>query len=406
MGDIYENSHITIAATASQDSSGGLFSADRAVVRCLLDKHPHLYVRKQPEYFPTRPYNTVPISMPLLTRAWVYQERRLSHRTIHYGKHQVYWECQTDFASEDSREDKTWNKHATHPDTPDDLDWGDKCVDHKIDWQKTVTEYTMLRLTYESDRLLAIAAIVDRMLRLQRVDDVYIAGLWKNSILSDLPWVTTTNKPRPARMAPSWSWASAQSSAVSWASYEFTKEAKVVSLEYTIVGAANLGEVINASIILMVPVLDLTGLVELDPAKIEGPGLRERFEDISKSAPITARFRQNNLKVFSTFFFPDYDLTTANPPLKIGCTIKLLILRGPKGYIGGIVVQKTSKNPPEYKRIGFLNITPTATKPEMLGKNDEDLTRDYDSMEDYRKRRAEGRDSLILSLPMEEVKIV
>ena len=391
MGDIYENSHITIAATASQDSNGGLFSADRPVVR-RLDKHPHLYVRTQPECFPTSTSNCIPTSMPLLTRAWVYQERRLSQRTIHFGKHQVYWECQSNFASEDFSENKTWNTYAPDIKDPKDLDWGDKLSDHKNHWQKTVMEYTKLELTYESDRLPAIAAVVDRMSRLQRVDDVYIAGLWKSSILSDLVWRTREIEARPARMAPSWSWVSAPNSGVLWDGYEFTQEAEVISLEYTVVGAANLGEVTNASIILMVPVLNFTGLNRHDSDKDCWFRWFDCFEDLSKPGPIMEQFRQNNLEIALTFFYPDYNLTNANPPFEYGCTIKLLVARGSSASIGGIVVQQISGNPQEYRRIGFLHFYLEEIESEMDGEEDEEK---YEDITD-----------LILSLPMEEVKII
>jgi len=404
MGDIYENSRITLAATASQDSNGGLFSSDRPVAR-RLEKHSHLFVQTRLTEFPTGLMDSVPTSMPLLTRAWVYQERRLSHRTIHFGKHQVYWECQTDFSSEDSRENTTWNTYAVDLQYPAYLDWGDECADQKIHWQKTVTEYTALELTYESDRLPAIAAVVDRMSRLQRVGDVYIAGLWKNSILSDLLWFVHGNGARPVRTAPSWSWVSAQDLGIRWSAYQFTKEAKVVSLEYTVVGAANLGEVINASILLKVSILNLTGFDELDPTDEKGR-YDTRFKDISKSASIIELFGQDNLQIFSTSFLPDYDLTTANPPFECGCTVKVLVASTYDVYLGGIVVQQTSKNVPEYRRIGFLEIYLETTKSEMDGKKDDDSARsDHDGKEKAEEKEANVA-RLLLSLPMEEVRII
>ena len=403
MGDIYEKSHITIAATASQDSNGGLFFSDRPITR-RLEKHPYLYIQTVLRKFPIIAGMEPSTSMPLLTRAWVYQERRLSQRTIHFGKHHVYWECQTDFASEDSREDKTWNKHATDLENLDCIGWGDKCVDHKIYWQKTVMEYTILQLTYESDRLPAIAAVVDRMLRLQRVDDVYISGLWKSSILSDLLWFARDNKPCPARIAPSWSWVAAQNSAITWDGFQFTKETKVVSLEYTVVGPANLGEVTDASITLMVPVLNLTGFDRLDPAETTCRWSTQ-FDDILKAAEIMERFCQNNLEIFNIWFWPNYDLNTANPPFKSGSTIKLLVARDSSDSMGGIVVQQTS-NAPEYRRIGFLMVDLRTTKPEMARKKDDDLARSNRDGEEKAEEMEDDLTRLILSLPMEEVKIV
>ena len=427
MGDIYENSHITIAATASEDSKGGLFSSTRPVMR-RLNKHPHLYVRASVDRFPKWAGSSVPKSMPLLTRAWVYQERRLSTRTIHFGKYQVYWECKTQFASEDAGEDMTWNKKADASRSVEYAAWGDKFIDC-THWQRMLSEYTTLRLTYEKDRLPAIAALANRMSKVREADDVYIAGVWKNSILSDLWWFTHGEKPRSTRMAPSWSWASTQNSGVMWGDYAFPEQAKVVSLEYTAVGPANFGEVINASLVLIVPVLDLTGIDELIPTDLNELNSPFRFMDICKSAPIVGRLRQYSLAIFSTWFSPDYDLSTTNPPCISGRAVKLLVVRHDTD-IRGIVLQQTQKISTEYERIGNITIgveTAANNDPEKkVGDSqnggDDSETTDAEgeqwthrtlrlplvSAEELARRKKEKQeaiDSLILSL-MDKVKIV
>lgn len=77
MAGIYEHAYITIAATFAPDSNGGLFSSVRPLAT-RLDKHPHLYIRECLPTFPDDFYTRDLKSWPLLTRAWVYQERRLS----------------------------------------------------------------------------------------------------------------------------------------------------------------------------------------------------------------------------------------------------------------------------------------------------------------------------------------
>jgi hypothetical protein len=54
-------------------------------------------------------------------------------------------------------------------------------------WQLVVSQYSQLQLTHASDRLPAIAAIVQRTMR-ARKDDLYIAGMWKSSLLVDSAW--------------------------------------------------------------------------------------------------------------------------------------------------------------------------------------------------------------------------
>jgi hypothetical protein len=420
MAGIYENAHITIAATASKDSNGGLFSSIRPAMR-RLNQHPHLYVRVPLDAFPVGVFYERPESLPLLSRAWVYQERRLSPRTIHFGKDQVYWECQTQFASEDAGEDRIWETHDTDFGDLIEVNWGDRFIDCAGHWQRTVTEYTSLRLTFESDRLPAIAALADRMSQLREKDDVYISGIWKKSILSDLLWCTNNNNPRPVRNAPSWSWASTQGSEITWDSDKFPEQTEVVSVKYTAIGAANLGEVINASIILRAYVLNLTRVGELVPADMNDHS--RRFRDIFKSASAMKLFRENNLRVIHSRFLKDYDLATANPPYIPGRVIKLLVTRVIDTAVGGIVVQQTPNDAAEYERIGFLRIgvslmmyeTPEEgegewQKDDVDWKNSDEEeglgvlgTGDWYYAE---TEKGERIDSLILSLPMEVVKIV
>ncbi|RMZ69917.1 tol [Pyrenophora seminiperda CCB06] len=106
MADIYVNSHVTIAATFAQNSNDGLFSnRASATYAKRLKSHPHLHVLESPEPFPEGPLTGTLDQWPLLSRAWVYQERKLSPRTIYFGKYQVYWKCKYHFASEDGCED-------------------------------------------------------------------------------------------------------------------------------------------------------------------------------------------------------------------------------------------------------------------------------------------------------------
>ncbi|CAN9292457.1 unnamed protein product [Alternaria alternata] len=145
MANIYEHAYMTIAATSAQDSNGGLFSSARPLVT-RLDKHPHLYIREYPRTFPMHSHAFPNYSYtedlkpwPLLTRAWVYQERRLSTRTVHFGEHQVYWECQTCFASEDASEDKVWKTDSNG--RYGNIGWGDKIMDSTRQWQQIISEY-------------------------------------------------------------------------------------------------------------------------------------------------------------------------------------------------------------------------------------------------------------------------
>jgi len=407
MANIYEHAYVTIAATSAQDSKGGLFSSARPLV-ARLDKHPHLYIREYPrtfpEYsheFPNYSYTEDLKPWPLLTRAWVYQERRLSTRTVHFGEHQVYWECQTCFASEDASEDKVWKTDSNG--RYGNTGWGDKIMDGTRQWQQIISEYTNLKLTYDSDRLPAIAALADRTWRLRRSDDVYIAGLWRNSILSDMLWTSKpfelgkwgqALEPRPTRLVPSWSWASVQNAKIFWSGYTFPDTTKIVSLNYAVIGAAHLGEVSNASIVLKTHVLDLTGTEISYP-----PWSLEIIDGIVRSSPPLGSFaRKNSLDVHCSFH-QDYDLTTAQPPYMLGHVLKLLASNQGYSALGGVVVRQIDEKPVQWERIGFLKIV--FMKAKTYGESG------YRYMAWYRDDKWERRiEELIQSLPVEEVRIV
>lgn len=66
------------------------------------------------------------------------------------------------------------------------------------DWTDFLTKYSMCELSFETDRLVAIAGLVPRLkLRLPEEDFRYHYGVWSHQVELDLVWI-----------APSWSWAS------------------------------------------------------------------------------------------------------------------------------------------------------------------------------------------------------
>jgi hypothetical protein len=138
------------------------------------------------------------------------------------------------------------------------------------DWREMVSEFCRLELTFETDRLPAIATLSQGM-RALRGNDVYVAGMWKNSILNDLCWTYLAPTPDTvqARTAPTWSWASVPGYKVHWMKPNFGKLARLVStvkflyLSFTSVGSANVGEVTGARLTLEAPTLaiDLTEVI-------------------------------------------------------------------------------------------------------------------------------------------------
>jgi hypothetical protein len=92
MAMIYERAHLTIAATWASNSDCGLFAPDGERYKARKLMAHELYILEAREFFPpaTQTHST---QFPLLSRAWVYQERLLSSRMVHFGKDQVGHQC-------------------------------------------------------------------------------------------------------------------------------------------------------------------------------------------------------------------------------------------------------------------------------------------------------------------------
>jgi hypothetical protein len=153
MGTIYKNSYLTIAASWSSDSNGGLFSNQSSTYRPKRISTTSLYVRSVPlddsqdvlvSDSITTPWDKKKLlkaHWPLLTRAWVFQERQLSARMVHFGENGLLWECHSGHRSE--------KQPHIILDPPDDI--RDKVLQSRgsspSPWPLAVKQYSRLSLT-------------------------------------------------------------------------------------------------------------------------------------------------------------------------------------------------------------------------------------------------------------------
>ncbi|KAF9872326.1 het domain-containing protein [Colletotrichum karsti] len=247
MMDVYSNSYLTIAATHSSSGDGGLFrnTPDFEVSGTTITGEPYqLFFRERIDHhlevslgdssfseldFGGQVYGHPTIKdYPLLTRAWVFQERMLSTRVLHFGRYELFFECRSDLQCECSginNHGSSQTTHATvtklvHADALDSLipgkEWHVYASYYMAQlWRTLVTSYTCLGLTKCEDRLPAMGGLAKHMALRRKTK--YLAGLWENTLSDDLIWAarsagSTWRKPRPdPRPAPSWSWASVQS---------------------------------------------------------------------------------------------------------------------------------------------------------------------------------------------------
>ncbi|CAM1510871.1 Fc.00g083840.m01.CDS01 [Cosmosporella sp. VM-42] len=213
MGLYYSNAYCLISALEASDSSNGIFFerkvAKYATKDCVLafdtTKDEYIYL------LAVRPENELKLElagMPLMKRGWTFQERLLSPRALLWSKRGLLWHCAgLRFATECSPE-------AEQPKGSLAL----QLYSHAIfqpqagtvmteRWPDAVSEYSGKNLTYETDRLVAIQGLGDRIAA--QHNDEYFAGVFRSHLAYGLLWESPTdaNRQKLAHF-PTWSWAS------------------------------------------------------------------------------------------------------------------------------------------------------------------------------------------------------
>lgn len=150
---------------------------------------------------------------PMTAGVWSFQERVLSARSVHFATDQVYVECMSQLVSEDGlRERKRY--HNVLPTLPEGtLDSKGRSLNRsaRSRWDALLWDYGRRAPGEQGDKLPALANIArayQRLLADEGVDDEYIAGHWKSSLVETLPWQALKVRPGGDFRAPSWSWAS------------------------------------------------------------------------------------------------------------------------------------------------------------------------------------------------------
>ncbi|KAF5659051.1 heterokaryon incompatibility protein [Fusarium circinatum] len=225
---VYANSACTISATASGGPDEGLFRS-RTAQETLVGHIKVSFTDGKPRRFDVRDQHHMQrlTQGPLSDRGWVFQERILSPRVLHFAKTQAVWEC---FEMNKSEMFPRWSpRPADAVYTPDlkaiDAFFDDghrrtawskeenkkMTVDVYQQWVNLVKTYSKCSLTCPDDRLMAMAGIAEMFKK--NSGDEYLAGLWRSRIVEGLNWVVLEPGPRPQNpeRVPSWSWAAVDS---------------------------------------------------------------------------------------------------------------------------------------------------------------------------------------------------
>jgi hypothetical protein len=232
MARVYSEAACTIAATASENSIGGLFFERRST-----DPGPFVVdvtsTATKPPLLPAKRYwcdshllraHAVD-NAPLNQRAWVKQERHLSTRVIHFSRAQIFWEC---FEKESSEHYPSGlPQWISSDETVDSVRWKDEFrrplhtdfsavrtfgKEQYKTWCGFRFCYTLCKLTKYHDKLVALKGMAH--VAGEVVGDRLIAGMWEKMLPQEMCWkaalaYTETNDFEPGRWrAPTWSWAS------------------------------------------------------------------------------------------------------------------------------------------------------------------------------------------------------
>lgn len=152
---------------------------------------------------------------PLASRGWVFQEQLLSRANLHFGDHEVLFECLETRASESLGSDEDYRlfwmegvpffkehllipsvveRRRTSSDETDVLhfDYTGNSDDYTR-WHDLLEKYTARQLTEFSDRLVALSGVAQYFQNAfsEHDHDHYIAGLWHSHLATEMLWQVT-----------------------------------------------------------------------------------------------------------------------------------------------------------------------------------------------------------------------
>ena len=241
MGSYYGNAWLTLSADGEMNSQGGMLK-ERNLLEIRMCRHPTL-IRVEGVhdcawnvYYPIGSFKEVVHDGILSKRAWILQERVLSGRMLHWGAHEVFWECAQLQASErrpKGVQKNLWNGHHLVPflngvmnssasiPTMDEgaskrtinrpvFEQRPKILEDVYDfWYELVDDYCKRNLTQPKDKLPAMGGLAEAFQRLLRtryptLNHEYIAGIWASDLIIGLGWpgAVASIVPQPPQKGP------------------------------------------------------------------------------------------------------------------------------------------------------------------------------------------------------------
>lgn len=419
MAQIYQNAVVTLAATTACGSIDGLYvdtPTYSVTGSSTVSGKPYtLFFREKIDHH-IENANEIPGGTsnpgmgsrstnerhPLLTRAWVFQERLLSTRMLHFGPYELFFECNTDMQCEcggigfmgSSEQMPTSMTRLLYTDAmanhtmrkklriaPSMAEGGVRSAGHWMArlWRTMVSSYMGLDITKPHDRLPALGGLAQNMATKRSAKDAatghypYLAGLWRDALPDDLLWIVyggKSLKPRPrmsdsnSLSAPTWSWASVCGSTMYYDEILFWQPdiwlnegamaergrqprhlAQIEGCTVVSDGGAEFG-------------LVTSGTLTISGAVAEGH-LECQTEDVSKPKCLRLLFENSSTEIEHQFF-PDYKLDEPGPDqvlpgAKVVCLRMGVRPEGVVDYLASLVL-RSKPGTGYYERIGTFLI--------------------------------------------------
>ncbi|KAF4454953.1 HET-domain-containing protein [Fusarium austroafricanum] len=208
MASVYNNSACTFAIHTSRHSGSGFLDD-------VLDPVPTFQVRSKDSKSRYISNLTLASSFHdqvtrsfLSQRGWVFQERILSRRILHFVKHHIFFEDESGVKADDIGGSGVPIAHSW---TENKLNTSDSFRGSAY-WYNLVQRYSVCSLTFDKDRLPAIASLAKEFYKNSDTGS-YLFGLWETSLHLGLLWVDALgtaqgmDSENTQKLPPSWSWA-------------------------------------------------------------------------------------------------------------------------------------------------------------------------------------------------------
>jgi hypothetical protein len=280
MADIYWNSTITIAATASTNAGTGCQPLRNKLP--LIPCHPAPGIVIVPDYGRDM---WIFQRGALETRAWTFQEVQLARRVLRCGSEELVWQCRSCKRREghpavEKRHESEALGVFFGTRTLDDISQRTKGSEKFHRWYQVVQEFVARNLTFAADKLPAFSGMASHFAALlgsalnstetvavTESDEqeagastgslTYLCGLWKEDLLHGLVWrnIYPTTKYLAYR-APSWSWAAVEGGKTVYDMYALRSDdfcSELLDVQVTVPGLNPFGRVTCGKLTLLGP---------------------------------------------------------------------------------------------------------------------------------------------------------